>query len=853
MSGKVTSLEGVTPKPRKLEVVSYELSPLYLQGERYNPDDLVGRRGLTVYKKMLIDEQVRAVVQFKRDAITSRGWTFSFDKDSPLSDDERAARIAVYEAAARRMQGSFEDALNAVARGRSFGYSLTEKVFDTIDVGGKAYMGLHSLIAREPSTFVFFTDPFGTLQKVEQRMAGVQQEVDLNKFVHYVHNPEEDRYYGQSDLRQAYRAWYAKDQLTKLYLTYMERFAGGFAVFAIDKDSDITSDSPEYASMKATLQNLRAISGVIVPRGVSFKIESPASTDEYREALTFYDLAIAKALLVPNLLGLSHSGQTGAYAQSQTQLEAFFWTLNSDARRLEACINEQLFDDLGDLNWGDNEYPSFHFKPASQEHVRWLVSTWKDLVGAKAVQPTEEDEEHLRKLLEMPQKPKEEDTTTDSTEVAVPSDPSAAFAGQQITALLDIIQRVGEGKLPKEAAVQVLQQSFPISEEDARKMLDSIEEGSLKPEPGKDINGNPLPGFGPDGKQLPPAAAEPVARVPGKPPLAAVPAKSLAVAATHNHKPIVASVAAFTSATQRVDFSVIEHAHRLLSRATTDDTSRLIARAAWRVLGNSERVNELLTTDVADIEHVAFDGADIGKIKAALKAGLNRAWVVGSDQATRELRRAEPVKFATLPTATAKKKGLRDTAADYFESNGYRMAANLSDGARSIIALELQSGVKQGLTVDSVVTRIFERLIAKGYTTLDDVAAESGSTVLVDALGNALVSAAGDTLAYLSTLVRTNTFEALNEARYAEFTDPALDGFVVAFEYSAILDNVTTEICQSLDGAQYSADNPIWAAYTPPNHYNCRSLLIPITAIDGWDKEKDEDPNPDVLPQEGFR
>jgi SPP1 gp7 family putative phage head morphogenesis protein len=103
---------------------------------------------------------------------------------------------------------------------------------------------------------------------------------------------------------------------------------------------------------------------------------------------------------------------------------------------------------------------------------------------------------------------------------------------------------------------------------------------------------------------------------------------------------------------------------------------------------------------------------------------------------------------------------------------------------------------------------------------------------------------------YLNTLVRTNTFEALNEARYDAFTDPDMAGFVVAFEYAAVLDSSTTDICEHLNGKTYAADSPVWNEYRPPNHFNCRSILIAITAVDGWDGQEDDPPT--VEAQKGF-
>jgi SPP1 gp7 family putative phage head morphogenesis protein len=108
--------------------------------------------------------------------------------------------------------------------------------------------------------------------------------------------------------------------------------------------------------------------------------------------------------------------------------------------------------------------------------------------------------------------------------------------------------------------------------------------------------------------------------------------------------------------------------------------------------------------------------------------------------------------------------------------------------------------------------------------------------------------------AYLDTVARTNLFAAMNEARYAEFTDPALGDFVVALRYSAVLDEHTTDICTALHEHVYRTGNPLWDDYRPPNHFNCRSVLVPITQLDmedgAWDGEESDTPS--VEPQEGF-
>ena len=239
----------------------------------------------------------------------------------------------------------------------------------------------------------------------------------------------------------------------------------------------------------------------------------------------------------------------------------------------------------------------------------------------------------------------------------------------------------------------------------------------------------------------------------------------------------------------------------------------------------------------------------MGKIKATLNATLKQSWDIGSSMAANEIDRARgaPREAPQLATMAA----LRDKAAAYFDANAFRMAGNLRDGARSIIQQNLQQAVKGGWTVEQTRANIWDTLTSKGFTDRSSVRAVENDQAVTDLLDALWVDSEEGAAAYLNTLVRTNVFEAMNEARYNEFTDPALADFVQGMEYSAVLDERTTEICAALDGSTWSADNPLWDEYRPPNHYNCRSVLIPVTQIDGWDGV--ESPDPTVEPQEGFK
>lgn len=810
--GKVEPLETEVQQASKPtdDVATYERAQISL-GPRYTPDLLVRRHGIGIYEKMRVDEQVKAVMNFKRDAITARGWTFKYEDASGLSDTERGKRIRVFTEIFCKMRGSFVDALNVVATGRDYGFSLTEKVYTDVTIDKQTYIGLNMLLGRDPSTFEFYTDEYGILKRVEQLAAGKRLTVDLSRMIHYVHSPEFDRYYGRSDLREAYRAWFIKQRVGEFWALYLERMAGGYLVLNPKEESDPAPEGSAAAeSLHQVLQNLHSSSGIKMPPGYEVQLIQPATTDAFERAMVFWDLAIAKALLVPNLLGISHAGQTGAFAQSQTQLEAFFWTLNADSERLEACINEQLVRDLGDQNFGDGDYPEFCFKPASRDHIKQVIADWKTLADAKAVITTAEDEEHFRKLLDMP---KRDEGTEPLIDPLAQQQQDMAQNGQGF----DQKMRANQDARAQAEADRQAQAANDVRMAEMSRKLDAITTALTSLRPAGEVhqhtrhNGAHSPA---DGSQ-------------------AVP-----------HGPLRnCTRAQFDRAVQRVAFSVIESRQDRMAGDLTSQVAQFVAKGTKKLLGTDEDLATLIDNDPSDIAGVEFNGAQKGKLKDLYRRSLSSAWTLGGSLARNELERARGQRLVRM-------KDLRDTAADYFEVNGFRMAGNVSDGVRALIQQELQNSVKFGRTPGDTRQVIWDRLVSRGFTSREAVLDTEEDAAVVRALKDTWGVSEKQTASYLDTLSRTNLFEAMNEARFAEFTDPELGGFVVALQYSAILDDRTTSICEALNGGVWAEDSDVWDTHRPPQHFNCRSVLIPVTELDGWDGQ--ESPQPTVQPQAGF-
>jgi len=80
----------------------------------------------------------------------------------------------------------------------------------------------------------------------------------------------------------------------------------------------------------------------------------------------------------------------------------------------------------------------------------------------------------------------------------------------------------------------------------------------------------------------------------------------------------------------------------------------------------------------------------------------------------------------------------------------------------------------------------------------------------------------------LYTPVNTEIARAYS-AGMSEFNrDLEASGEIVAYEWSSVIDMITTEGCRELDGIIYEVTNDVWNKLHQPRHWNCRSLMVPI-------------------------
>ena len=176
-------------------------SSFYGRIQRYNPDELVGKKGLTIYRKMAVDEQIKSAVYTKMFAVLSSGWEIQPAK-LPEEEAEMAEETRGFvEWNFEEMEGHFDSKLQEALTALIYGYAVGERVYHLIDYGKFAgKIGLKDIKFRRPESIDFETDEHGNL--LDDGIIQGQKRMPKSKFVLYTYRKQFSNWYGQSDLRE---------------------------------------------------------------------------------------------------------------------------------------------------------------------------------------------------------------------------------------------------------------------------------------------------------------------------------------------------------------------------------------------------------------------------------------------------------------------------------------------------------------------------------------------------------------------------------------------------------------------------------------------------------------------------
>jgi len=362
----------------------------------YNPDTLINTKGMLTIDKMKIDEQVKSCFAVKKYLILSNGWDVVPANETPEAQEHADYIKYCFE----KMQGSIEKSIYEMCSSFEYGFSVTEKVYKVFDNGKyKNKVGIKSLKSRKPHYFDFETDEYGNL--LENGVIQFQtSHLEAKRFIIYSYNSEFGNFYGTSDCRACYRAWWSKDLIIKFWNIYLEKFGMPLAIGTYkDKLDEATKDL-----YQAILDNIQAGSSIIKPESLllDFKEAIKGGETSYESAIDKYNTMIARAILMPDLLGFSGGGTSrGSYALGQKQFEMYVAIIKYLQKEIgETIIGEQLIRELITLNYGEvEELPTFSLASPEGNDSKLKSEIAKMWVDTGIVNPKES---WIREYLDIP-------------------------------------------------------------------------------------------------------------------------------------------------------------------------------------------------------------------------------------------------------------------------------------------------------------------------------------------------------------------------------------------------------------------------------------------------------------------
>ncbi len=365
----------------------------------YNPDDLVEKKGLEIYRKMQRrDGQVKAVFMLKKHARLSTPWSIRPEDE----DDQEAVKQAEFiEHCFSEMKGNVNNTLLKIWNAMRDGFSVAEINYKVLPTGEfKGMIGIDNIKVRKAANYMFLCDEHGNI-KEKGLIEGYNKHLPINKFILFAYNPNDDdadSLYGESDFRAAYRYYFSNDIIQRFWNIFLEKFGQPTVIGRYETGTPKTKQD-EYLDI---LKNIQTDTAMVMPKGLEAELlEATRRGDAgYKSAFDTNNNMIARALLVGTLL--MDTGEKGSWALSKTHFDIFIYILDYLGTETEdTIVREQIIKRLIDFNFTKPKYPYFKFESLIKEDQGAKTKIARMLVYAGLINP---EEEWIRPFLKIPTK-----------------------------------------------------------------------------------------------------------------------------------------------------------------------------------------------------------------------------------------------------------------------------------------------------------------------------------------------------------------------------------------------------------------------------------------------------------------
>lgn len=730
---------GEPPTPAKVSTVgeiSYSDGAAYGPAVAWNPNPFMLQKGFHTIDQMLTDDQLKAALLFKKHTVLATDYSIKSTEGHSLEECQftRFVNDQLTDPAIDLDQVMLE-MLSAL----EYGFSVTEKVYERITEGEwKGKIGLKALKTRKPHDFTFRTDRFGNLlpDGVRQVQDGVPVDLPSWKFVIFTYQKQFGNLYGISDLEAAFRGWWARANSYRYLMRGLERFGVPPVIAMYNEDA---YDLPQQNRLKSVIKNLQLATSALLPRKEKDNLEfwTPELGERivraFDPAMKMFTGDMARAVLMPGLLGLTPDQAQGSFARAAKIFDVFILVSTYIRKMVERKIREEVMNELLLINFPEFaskpelKCPWFEFEPITDDLRIDILESWTKMVETNVVNRQESDEDHIRSLTKFPAMNVEDRVT--GPETSEPNDPEDPI----------------EPDKPK-----------PKGDDDEEEIDDEDE----------------------DEEDLAVKAAARLFEDPDRP---------------------------MTEAEKRVDFTALVGGLDAIEMSATASMIEVLSTVRDRVVKDFNKVGD------PEKFLSEFQGIPLkASLQKTVRSFLDETFAFGRKtlrEGVAEALKNLSVEFVDGGPNFEPKEAARFLRAKSFYVTGV-IDQRLTAEVHAIMLNAIRVGEIPRVTSEKI-TQAFGP-----YTGDPRIIADP------DVAGPFRVE----------TIVRTNATEALNQGRLVEARRPGIAEVMNGMQYSAIIDSRTTPVCRNLDRKIFKMSDGSLDTLAPPNHFNCRSVLVPVTA-----------------------
>jgi len=237
----------------------------------------------------------------------------------------------------------------------------------------------------------------------------------------------------------------------------------------------------------------------------------------------------------------------------------------------------------------------------------------------------------------------------------------------------------------------------------------------------------------------------------------------------------------------KTDFKAIKNNMESFRERLLAEAAPIVNKIYEDLFDQLERKRILQTQNAEKLETISLK--HLKELKQMLKKNLRGAYKDGQILGQKELLKSN---FATpLPD---------DKFLEFLDSQTFEFVGDWAYNVSKKAKQEMRQAIRDGKPLSHVI----------------DVLEEDGKKAAQNSI---------------ERYARTAHTDVINRGRQAFFNET---GMVAAYQYSAILDDRTTDICRGLHGKIFkNGTEPV-----PPMHFNCRSVLVPITVFEEFTPDK---------------